>query len=79
MFDPNLRRRFWFELGAAISAAAMLLLTLVSHEWVEVLFGVAPDGGNGAAEVLIPVVLFAAAAASALMASREWLRTASAA
>lgn len=37
--------------------AAATVLTLVSAEWIEELFGWSPDGGNGSFEWLIVVAL----------------------
>ena len=44
------RRRYWFELGLAVLAGALAVLTLINHEWIEVAFGVDPDQGSGALE-----------------------------
>lgn len=65
---------FWIETVAAIVGFALLVLTLVSREWVEELTGFEPDGGNGAFEVALPLVLFAIAAAASIAARREYRR-----
>jgi hypothetical protein len=46
----TIRRRYWFELGLAVLAGALAVLTFVNHEWIEVVFGVDPDHGSGALE-----------------------------
>ncbi|MFM2071955.1 MAG: hypothetical protein RLZZ623_2218 [Actinomycetota bacterium] len=53
----------------------LLLLTLVSQEWVEELTGYEPDGGNGAFEIVLPLVLLAIAASSSIAARRAYRRT----
>jgi hypothetical protein len=60
---------------AAMVGFALLLLTLVSHEWIEVLTGYEPDGGNGAFEIVLPLVLLAIAASSSIAARRVYRRT----
>jgi hypothetical protein len=71
-------RRFskilWIELALAALSAFSGLLTLVSREWIEVLFGVDPDGGSGALEVAIVVCLIGAAVIMAALARMEWRR-----
>ena len=42
------RRRFWIEGFCALVGAALFVLTLFSREWIELAFGVDPDGGSGA-------------------------------
>lgn len=71
----HLPARFWIETVAAIAGFALLLLTLVSHEWVEELTGYKPDGGNGAFEIALPLALLAIAAASSIAARRVYRNT----
>lgn len=40
----------WLELIAGLVSTALLMLTLFSSHWIESLFGVAPDAGNGSTE-----------------------------
>jgi hypothetical protein len=46
----SVRRRYWVESACAVLAFALAVLTLISREWIEVIFGVDPDGGSGALE-----------------------------
>jgi uncharacterized membrane protein YhaH (DUF805 family) len=67
----TVRRRFWLETGLACLTAALLVLTLVSQEWIEESFGVDPDGGSGALEWGIVLALAVATVVLALVARRE--------
>ncbi len=71
-----MRNRFWVETGLAVLAAAMLVLTVFSREWIEVLFGVDPDGGSGSLEWLLVGVLVLAAVGFSVTARLEWRRAA---
>jgi O-antigen/teichoic acid export membrane protein len=64
----NARIRFWIEVALAVIAAALAVLTLITREWIEVLFGVDPDHGSGALEWAIVIVLFIAATVLAFVA-----------
>jgi hypothetical protein len=70
----GLRHRFWLEsiLGAATGLVA--IITLFWHDWIEVMFGIDPDRGNGSAEWLVVVVLLAVTVALAAGARHEWRR-----
>lgn len=68
------RARFWFETVLAIAAAALAVLTWIDPEWIETLFGVEPDAGNGVAEVAIVLAFALTAAISSGLARRDWLR-----
>jgi hypothetical protein len=60
------------ETGVAIAAAALAVLTLISREWIEFLTGWDPDGGNGALEWGIVVVLAVIAVGLSLRARADW-------
>jgi hypothetical protein len=72
----TIRRRYWFELGLAVLAGALAVLTLVNREWIEVAFGVDPDQGSGALEWGIVFALAGIAVISALAARGERRRVA---
>jgi hypothetical protein len=65
------RRRYWLEAGLAALCAALAVLTLITAEWIELIFRVDPDGGSGALEWAIAVGLGLAAAVLAAVARVE--------
>ena len=73
-----LRRRFWLEVVCGAVGLVLFVVTLISREWIEAIFGVDPDGGSGALEYLIAIGLLGVAVVSALLARREWARPATA-
>jgi len=68
------RVRFWIEVILAAVTAALLLLTLISREWIEEVFGVEPDADSGALEWAIVIALAVAMVAFSLLARAEWKR-----
>lgn len=67
----NVRSRFWIEAVCAVLGGALLLLTLVSPQWIEQIFGIDPDAGSGALELGIAGGLLLFAAVSAWLARNE--------
>ena len=67
----NGRIRFRIEVALAVIAAGLAVLTLISGEWIEVIFGVDPDKGSGALEWAITLGFAVAAVAVALIARWE--------
>ena len=65
------RRRFLVETALAVVSAALLLLTLLWKDWIELVFRVDPDGGSGALEWAITAVALAVAVASGVLAHRD--------
>jgi hypothetical protein len=68
------RVRFWIEVVLAAVTIALLLLTLISRDWIEEVFGVDPDASSGALEWGIVIALAVATVAFSLMARAEWKR-----
>jgi len=65
---------FWTEVVLSGVAAALAVLSLITHEWIELLTGWDPDHGSGSVEwaiTLIPAVL---AVVLALLARAEYRR-----
>jgi hypothetical protein len=68
----KLRWRFWVESALAVLAGALAVVTIVWPDWIELLFGVEPDEGNGSLEVMITVAAACLAIAFSLLAGFEW-------
>jgi hypothetical protein len=66
--------RFWVEVAMGFASAALLALTLVLPNWFEVLFGLAPDDGDGSAEWGLVVALAVLAILLFGSAGRTWRR-----
>jgi hypothetical protein len=76
MIPATTSARFWLESALATASALLLVVTIFWSEWIEVVFGVDPDGGSGAAEWLVVVVLGIVTALSVFFARVEWRRLA---
>ena len=61
-------------MGLSGASLILALLTLVWHDWIEIVFRIDPDGGSGALEWLIVVVLAVAGLVFAVLAQIEWRR-----
>ena len=72
----RVRSRFWSEIGLAAVSVAMLVLTAAWPDWIEEVFGVDPDGGNGSLEWAIVAVSAVVAVGCATLVPLEWRRTA---
>jgi hypothetical protein len=62
--------RCTLELACAVASGILAVLTLAVHDWIEVVFGVNPDGGSGLVEIAIVGTLFVMSAALAADAFR---------
>ena len=67
-----LRFRFWFETGMAILTSILFAVTLVWRDWIEIVFGIEPDGGSGSLEWLILGVSLGVTIGLFLLARYEW-------
>jgi hypothetical protein len=65
---------FWVELGLSALSALSLALTLIWPQWIEMLFGVDPDGGDGSDEMGFTLGLAIATVTLLALARREWRR-----
>lgn len=67
-----MRLRFWGALAGGGLSAVLAIVTLISREWIEFIFGVDPDGGNGGLEWAIVVATAVIAVACFSWAGVEW-------
>ena len=70
----GLRRRFWLESILGSVTGIVAVITLFWHDWIETVFKIDPDSGNGSAEWLTVLVLLFATVTLALGARHEWRR-----
>lgn len=59
--QPFTKGQRWSLVAAAVCALGAVLLAALPMDWIERVFGVEPDGGNGLLE-LAPIVVLAVAA-----------------
>jgi hypothetical protein len=66
--------RFYLEVALGAVGLVLFGLTLVWNDWIEIVFSVSPDEGNGSAEYLVCTGLLALAAGCGWLARTEWRR-----
>ena len=67
-----LRWRFWVETILGSASALLAILTTFWHDWIESVFRVDPDHGNGGLEWAIVAVLAICAVVLFALARFEW-------
>src|SRR5262249_61826523 len=75
----GLRLRFWLEAGLGVITTVLFVVTVVTPDWIEQVFGLDPDGGNGSVERLIVGGLAAVTVAVYSFSLWEWRRASTAA
>ena len=72
--NHQLSRRFWAETILTAGSAILFVVTLLWHDWIEIVFRVDPDHGNGSVEWLFVAALGIAAVTLSILARQEWRR-----
>jgi hypothetical protein len=67
----GVRRRFRLEAALSVVCIALFVVTVVWPDWVELIFGVDPDDGDGALEWFLNVALLLASASTFALARRD--------
>ena len=70
----HLPRRFWLEASLGAASLILLVVTLFWRDWIEIVFRVDPDHGNGSFEWLLVGVLAVAAITCSILARLDWQR-----
>lgn len=70
----RVRQRFWVETVLAVTTGVLAVVTLISREWIEIVFGVDPDGGSGSLEWAIVVALLFTTGVAGVLARMEFRR-----
>jgi hypothetical protein len=68
----RLPARVWVELALGLMSSALLALALLSPHWMELLFGLAPDAGDGSAERGVALLWSALSVLMFGLAGRTW-------
>jgi hypothetical protein len=71
----KIRTRFWLESAIALVAAVLAVATAIVPDWIETVFGVDPDGGNGVVEWGVTAAFAILAIAFVIAARLEYTRT----
>jgi hypothetical protein len=64
----------WIQAGLAAATGILTVVTIVSREWIEFVFGVDPDHGSGAMEWAVVAILAVATIGFTLAARAQWRR-----
>ena len=72
----QLRPLFWIEAVLALGSIALLSMTVVWKDWIELVFKVDPDAGSGAVEWSVMAVTLLLTVLLLALARSEWHRAA---
>lgn len=70
----RLRYRFWIESILGSGAGILTLVTIIRRDWIESIFGIDPDKGNGSIECLTVIILIIITVSLAVGAHMKWCR-----
>jgi hypothetical protein len=76
--NAKLPVRFWIQFALSVTSGALFVVTLIWREWIELVTGLDPDGGNGSAEWFIVGVSAVATILFAGLSWHDWRRVAAA-
>jgi hypothetical protein len=65
-------KRFWIEAGLGLLSSVLLTVTAIRPDWIELISGADPDGGNGTVELALVALLALIALGSFALAGAEW-------
>ena len=69
-----MRFRFWLEIGMASVTGILFMITLIWRNWIEMVFNVSLDNGDGSLEWLTVGVLLVVTITLSVLARYEWRR-----
>jgi hypothetical protein len=69
------RSLLWVETTLAGLSAVLLVATVIRPEWIELVFGVEPDGGDGSLEWFLAPGLLLVTITCSVLARATWRRT----
>ena len=69
-----MRFRFWLEIGMASVTGILFMITLIWRNWIEMIFNVSLDNGDGSLEWLTVGVLLVMTITLSVLARYEWRR-----
>jgi hypothetical protein len=69
-----LRVIFWVEAALSLLITVLIVATFIRNDWIEAVFHVDPDAGNGSAEKLVIGVLLVTLLSLIALAGVEWRR-----
>lgn len=73
--DPRLRGRFRLECMLALLGACTTVIAVIWPNWIEMLFRVEPDNGNGSTEYGLAIGLLAATLLLTIRAGWTWRKS----
>jgi hypothetical protein len=76
MRKQRVGRGFWIQTALSAVTLVAAAVTLLWHNWIELVFGADPDAGSGAVELALVSALLIASLTLAAFARRGWRRAA---
>ena len=66
--------RFWVEVALSVASGTLTALTITWTDWIERIFGLEPDGGDGSIEWGLVLAFAGLTIAFIIFSRRTWLR-----